>query len=264
MIVAFENMVKEGAEASVNMTAIALAIASWRKDIRVIGMESGFGERGMEQAVDSRYESMVAEPFAYMDGEGMDYLLTSSSHGFLDEISAGDGVIYIRKNLGYVRSAVRKNRMVYEKELEQECQRILTTLANLADYVFINCSHSGEQVRRKIQKLADIVVVNVLQSGPVLDEYFSYPSEYQYKAMYCIGGYMGGEPYNLKNIQRLYRMGADDIGVIPYNAEFLSLLKKGRAFSFFENRHRNARYGSNRQFYNKTFQMAELIIRRRR
>ena len=107
---------------------------------------------------------------------------------------------------------------------------------------------------------ADVIIVNVSQSETVLEEYFSMPSRYRSKSLFCIGNYIQEEPCNLKNIQRMYRIEGSEIGVIPYNTEFLSSLKKGKAVSFFSSHPVRARSYRNKDFFRESFRMADLIM----
>lgn len=259
MIAAFAGMKDNGEKSAINMIALALAM-SRVKDVRIILLESGFGEHCVEDAMISRTENLVADPFAYMEGEGMDYLMKRSRHEMLCEKTVGEGVVYVKENLGFVPGAIRKNRPVYEMSFNRECQNILKQLNKIADYVFVNCSGVPEKVQNKIQEMAGMVIVNVAQSEHTLDEYFSCPPPYHHKSFYCIGNYINEEPYNVKNIQRLYRLEKQQIGIVPYNVEFLSAVQKGKALSFFEGHPIKPRYNRNKDFFNELFKMANTVL----
>lgn len=258
MITAFINMENQSSAAMI-MTASALAM-SRLKDVSIILMESGFGTHQVEDALVGHAGGMVAEPFAYMDGEGLDYLIKRSRHNMLCEKTVGGGIVYVKNTLGYVPSAMKRNQAMYEMEFGRECENIITQLNKVANYVFIDCSGSSDTIRVKILKQADLVVVNTTQSAEILDEYFSCLPFYCYKSLYCIGNYISEEPFNLKNIQRLYRIGNRQIGMIPYNVEFLSAMHKGKILPFFENRPMRLRYHRNRHFFYELSKMADLIL----
>lgn len=259
MIIAFCNMDKEGDESAINMIASGLGVQTM-KDVSVLMLESGFGKHHVEDAISKKTEIMVKEPFAYMEGEGMDYLMKKSSNHMLSEKNIGDGIVYVKEDLGYIPGAVKKSRMMYEMEFKKECQNILKELDKMADYIFVDCAHAADSVRQKIMEQADLIVVNVSQQEKVLDEYFSYPTALWNKTVYCIGNYIGEEPCNLKNIQRLYRIDNKQIGVIPYNVEFLASMRKGKALSFFQNYHLRARNYRNKEFFGELFKLSNMII----
>ena len=258
MIVAFNSMEREGKESAVNMIAAALAMTTEKKE-RVILLESGFGQHMVQDAVDTDTGMLVREPFAYMGGEGMDYLMKTSRYDMLSERNAAGGIVYVNDNLGYVPSAIRSNRMLYEAEFSRECQNILHQLDPLTDYVFVDCSYASEEIKRKIQAKAQLIVTNVSQSEKVLDEFFSCLPEVRHKAVYCIGNYMREEPCNLKNIQRLYRIDSAQIGVVPYNVEFLSSLQRGKAAAFFQNHMLRVQRERNRKFFREIHHLTKII-----
>lgn len=259
MIIAFCNMEREGEEAAVNMIASGLAL-QMTKQASVLMLQSGFGEHQVEDAIAKKNEIMIKEPFAYMEGEGLDYLMKKSSNHLLSEKTTGDGIVYVKENLGYIPGAVKKNQMMYELEFSQECKNILKELDKMADYIFVDCTHAAETVKYKVQEEADLIIVNVSQQEKVLDEFFSYPSSFSYKTAYCIGNYVGEEPCNLKNIQRLYRIDNKRIGIIPYNVEFLSSLRKGKALSFIQNYPIKVKNYKNKDFFEELFKISNMIM----
>lgn len=258
MIIAFCDMKQEGEEASVNMIASALG-AQVMGNAKVLMLQSGFGAHHIEDAIARKNGIMLKEPFAYMEGEGMDYLMKKSSNHMLSEKTTESGIVYVMENLGYIPGAVKKNRMIYELEFEQECRNILKELDKLADYVFVDCSNTAEFVKCRIQEEADLIVVNVSQEEEALDEYFSYPSSFRYKSIYCIGNYVGEEPCNLKNIQRLYRIDKKRISIIPYNVEFQAAVRRGKAVSFFQNYQLRLRNYKHKDFFYQIFKLVDMI-----
>lgn len=261
MIIAFCGMEKEGQESITNMIAAALALTQLKKK-RVVLVEGSFGQHIVQDAVDKRLETMVREPFAYMEAEGMDYLLKKSQYQQLNESSAKEGMVFVTEKLAYVPSAMRKNRLLFEEEFGAECQNIIKVLDRTTDFVMVDCSHTSECIRRRVEEKAQLIIVNVSQSERVLDEYFSSPELFRGKAMYCIGNYIREEACNLKNIQRLYRIENQNIGVIPYNTEFLSSMNRGKVLQFFAENSKRARHFRNRDFFLESFHMADQILRK--
>lgn len=245
-------------EISVNMLAAALGITTLYKSSVVLA-EIGFGQQKISKAITKKAESMVSEPFAYMDGEGMDYLMKRSKFHQLSEKNVSGGIVYVKDNLGYVPCANKQNKLLYELEFSKECGNILKQLNKMADFVFVDCNHVSEQVKIRTMDHADLIVVDVSQSERILDEYFSYPPAYHHKTLYCIGNYDEDDPCNVKNIQRLYRISNRKIMVLPYNVDFLSSLRKGKALSFFSSYGLKSRNQKNRQFFQEAFKVAEGI-----
>lgn len=260
MIVAFGSMEKEDSQAVCNMVALALAVTVLKRK-RVVLIESGFGGRRVEEAVSGRQHNLIREPFPYMEGVGMDYLIKRSRYDFLSERTAGGGLVHVTDTLSYVPGVLRTNRGIYEEEFGRECHNILKQLDKLADYVFIDCGMVPEGLKYNIMEKADLMVLNVTQSGQILDEYFSFQPVCSEKLLYCIGNYIRDEPYNVKNIQRLYRIDERQIGVIPYNVEFLSSLKKGKAVSFFSSYPVRTRSYRNKDFFSELFKLADKVMR---
>lgn len=261
MIVAFNSM-DSGSEVSLNnMIASALALTQSREE-RIVLLQGEFGNYRIQEAVMGWKEQLVREPYAYMDGVGMDFLIKRSQYDMLDEQNVSEGIIYVRDNLAYVPGVLRKNRAGYEHEFQKECPNILRQLEKVADYVFVDCANVLPEAGRKIQEQADLVIMNLVQSKRVLDDYFMVPAAfpYRYKSMFCIGNYVKEEPCNVKNIQRLYRIEDQYMGIIPYNAEFLSSLKRGKAVHFFENRFVRSKYFGNQEFFHAAFQVADSIM----
>lgn len=225
----------------------------------VILTDCTYGNYEIQEAIGCSRQLLLKEKSGYGSLEGMDYLLSCSRYQILNESNIMDGIIYVKKNLGVIPGTMRKEKRKYEKELIREYENILKYLEQTSDYVFVNCTHISYEIKRNIQKLASMVVVNATQNIRDLNDFFSYPPEYISKALFCIGNYLEKDPENLQNIQRVYQLGNRWTGIIPYNKNFITAVEKGKALQFFRDYKLQSRDMNNSYFFRESFHMAEQL-----
>ena len=90
----------------------------------------------------------------------------------------------------------------------------------MMDFSFIDCGAGQDEWTKNQMKKADLVVVNFRQSSKGLDHFFASQQELAGKTVYFISSYQKDSIYNKKNINRIYRIAPEKLGVVPYNPEF--------------------------------------------
>lgn len=97
---------------------------------------------------------------------------------------------------------------------------------------FIDCGSRTDEETRQLLREADLVIVNARQSKHMLDRFFLDLPGVSQNSFFLIGSYFHGDIYNRVNIERIYRIPQERIGVIPYNSEFRYACEAGKQREF--------------------------------
>lgn len=121
---------------------------------------------------------------------------------------------------------------------------------NNFDIAFIDyCGRIGQN-ESDVFTFADLLVVNLNQNPELIGFAKSQLEKLEYKCsvMYVIGRYDASNNYTLKSIMKKFQIPYSDIGVIPYNSEFMDAVLSGGTRKFLE-----ANIGCSRRNYNYGF-----------
>ena len=122
----------------------------------------------------------------------------------------------------------------------------------ISDLTFVQCDSSESIVSKKILKEADLVVVNLPQNPANFLQILKSNEFQSDNLVFLIGQYNEDSKYHFNNIRRKFHIQKENIGVIPYNVDFMDSLIGGKTIEFLE-RNRDCR----KQDYNYYF-MQEL------
>jgi len=106
-------------------------------------------------------------------------------------------------------------------------KQILEQLDALFDFVFVDAGFGENELITEFMRKADYIVINFTQDAHRLDSFFEKSYDTSKKFFYLIGAYQPQSVYNQKNIQRIYRIPKEKMGVVPYNPKFQFACEKG-------------------------------------
>ncbi len=124
---------------------------------------------------------------------------------------------------------------IFAEQTEEEKSlmwKIICHAGQLCDLVFIDCGSGDNELSEYIKKQADVVVVNLLQERTGLDRYFAHRHMYPGKTVCLINQYQQDSVYNRQNLNRLYRLGEEESGVLRPNPFFRHASDRGRLERF--------------------------------
>lgn len=195
-----------------------------------------------------RMAEMIKEPAHLYGLSGMEYLLKKLHCGLIDDHTL-EGVS--RKLLGeqlrYIPHSQISGKDLFEYELYQSIEELLGWMDKQEEIYLIDTEYGGNLSSKYILEHADLIVVNLCQSGAVLNQFFEQYHSMMDKSVFLLGNYHPNSRYSQKNILRKYQIDKNRLAVIPYNMEYHDALEDGTVLHFLErNMHcskRNDNYG---------------------
>lgn len=176
--------------------------------------------------------SVVREENCYFHQTRMEYLLKRihSNSNHKDVIRTV--VISLLQDFIYLMPGKIRNGEWFEYELNEIIEPLFHALESFHELVYVDTLSNQNITTKYILEMADLVVVNLNQNPIVLKDFFENYEALREKAIYLIGNYTKYSQYNLKNIQKKYKIPQGKIAVIPYNIEYKEALADGNIISF--------------------------------
>lgn len=232
LIIAFWSPDGENCLTSTHMLGISLAASvNWKETILL--MENVFDNGYLSGALKAPTQNWIREPLPYYCGEGLNYLIYRSQNHMLNSAMVKEGLVWVRENLAYIPAVKRKNEAFFQEDFLLQYHHILSTLETAAHHVFIDCRSGMHKQNQTILSSADIIVVSIKQSRKSFDSCLQSLLPFQNKLVFLLGNYQAESIYSPHYLCRTYRIRRSSMSVIPYNAEFEALIKKGKSLSFF-------------------------------
>ncbi|MFP3156283.1 hypothetical protein LQZ18_18015 [Lachnospiraceae bacterium ZAX-1] len=214
-----------------NMAAIA-CIASMKYSFRSALISAGYNDDDLELSFNSGREIAVAELSHYCKS------------GSLDNILEAGGETTPKKVLGNMKSII-KNKLdclpagkqfsaFYPEYLEPQMEQITQIAEQYYDIVFIDCGSKRDAFARKMLQKADVVVVNFEQELESLYQFYQNQYNISGKKFFLICNCFMEDIHNKSNLHRIFRMGEDKIGAIPYNLWLAKAFLAGKTEKYFQ------------------------------
>lgn len=155
-----------------------------------------------------------------------------------------------------------------EKEYREKSSDGYKDALNIAskyyDIVFVDlCKGINNAIAKDILSIADVVVINITQSLPMLDDYIKFSMENltfdMKKAILSIGRYDIHSKYNVKNVAR-YIQSKQNIYAVPYNTVFYEAMGEGNAAHFFLKYRKVSEKNEHFRFIQEVRKLSEAII----
>lgn len=177
-----------------------------------------------------------ADSSGYFQDVGLDALVRSFKAGKLTREDLENCCISIpNTKVSLLPGTSKRNQASFEYEMNMVILKLLRTMEELVDVVFIDVCSGKHPLSHKILEASDVIVINLSQNTGLIEACLSnYPNLTKQKVFYLIGCYDDNSKYNINNIRRHYRkyLKASNSGVIPYHTSFRDALCDGRAAEF--------------------------------
>lgn len=226
---------EKGSGTTSNMLAVAEALA-WEQGKKTAILPSGKEERDISECLERRKSGdVVMEDCTYYTLEGLDYLLAQQRRDGLDRQMVLSGMeVFGKERLLCMTTGRRLLSAYYPAEVHQVLERVMELMEGLVDYTLIDCGSREDEWTTEVIKDADLVVVNLRQSAKMLERFFLKYGGVAKRSLFLIGSYCRDSVYNRRNMERLYRVSEEQIGVIPYNQEFCQACSRGKLDRFMQ------------------------------
>lgn len=137
-------------------------------------------------------------------------------------------------HIDFVPGPHHKHRNVYEKELEDTLNNILSLAEQCYEYVYIDCGVGLNQYTKLVLQEVDMILVSTCQNKRVLDDLFENYELPHKPICYLIGNYDPKSSNTLKNLFHTYKaLNKHNTFVIPYNVEFKDAASEAFLANFF-------------------------------
>lgn len=171
----------------------------------------------------------LREACDYFFAEGLDYLMMQK------EMKAEQVLQSLKEVLPhqlYYLPPGGRERFEHATKQAGKMKQILEQLDALFDFVFVDAGFGENELITEFMRKADYIVINFTQDAHRLDSFFEKAYDTSKKFYYLIGAYQPQSVYNQKNIQRIYRIPKEKMGVVPYNPKFQFACEKGHLLHY--------------------------------
>lgn len=255
-----------GEEDACGTTANMLATASYlatRSSYRSVMISACNGSNDIKRHFSNTASERgyVRESCDYYVLEGLDYLLATKKRQALTKKHIHDSLQNVMDGrLFCISSGEHILQNYYPEELEQVLSTTICLADEIMDYTFIDCGCKKDIWTKRMLQEADIVVVNFKQAPRALDDFFLRHVNLSDKTCYFIGAYQKESIYNKRNIQRMYRIKPEQIGIVPYSAEFQLACQRGKLDRFMKNKGKLYQSESKRYFFQELENTMQLLL----
>lgn len=249
---------EDGCGTTSGMAAIASVCAeAWNK--RIILFQSGNQEGDLSRRLGTGKSKNNSEAFTQDSWEELCWL---AKRGKLTKavllsylVSSARGRIY------YLPQGEYKKQDSYPKQDQIGIGTVLSFAEQMSGMAFIDCGSGKDQLSEYLLSQADVVVVTISQERQNLDAYFQRRHAFRGKVIYLVSPYYEESLYNRKNISRLYRIGEEELAVIPYHPVFRHMSERGKIERFVRRQVRTAALEGQYDFSKELMHTAELVLR---
>lgn len=252
----------DGCGTTSGMAAIA-SVCSDAWNMRTILMQSRNQEGDLRRKLTGTpLTGMVREESSYYALDGLDYLLWQEKNRRLNEDMVRESMVSVAKErMYYLPQGERKKPQVCNRDLGGAMRQVIRHAENMSDLTFVDCGSGEDDLARELLYQADVAVVNLPQERQCLDSYFQKSHVYQGKVIYLINRYRQESMYNRENINRIYRVEQETLGVIPDNPIFRHASDKGKVERFVRRHMQCGVLDSQYYFMQELMQSALLILK---
>ncbi len=240
-----------------NLTCMAI-MSSLMYNFRTVSFQSAFSNNYLDQTFLGSKRArppVVSEEFTAYGGKGIDGVINSLEMSSYISENINDYTVEVMKNLNYyIPSTKRSNEQVFNMRLARSLPELLKTCGDNFDITFIDHHGLDDGISRTILDEADLCVINLSQNP----ELITYAKEKSKKinltcnSMYIIGRYDESNKYTESTIAKRLEVPRQDIGVIPYNSEFMDAVLSGNTKEFLRANMHCTRKSPNYQFMQET------------
>ena len=201
-----------------NMTCMAI-MSSLLYRYRTVSFQSGFSNNYLDQTFlgDRRNISVVNEETACYSGKGIDDVMNGIELNIYARGEMEASFVEIVKGLNYYIPSTRSSESVFNENMIMNLPVLLKSCADRFDITFIDHQGSSKEISDMLFENADLCVINY---------------------------------YTVKSIASQFNITRRDIGVIPYNSEFMDAVLSGHTKEFLREN-----LGCSRRSFNYNFML---------
>lgn len=200
---------------------------------------------------------------SYFMNTGIDAMVRAIKSTYLDkDIIENSSLSYMNKKLVLLPTTIKSNKKIYEEDLNSTIISILQAVDKCHDLVFIDVNTRAHDITNKVLEYVDYVVVNLSQNISVLNDYEeNFLEVFQNKnIIYLFGNYNPDSSYSLVNLRKSYSwLKSKNLGLIPYNTEFMDSMSDGKIIPFFYKNFNNEANDPNYYFIREVVKTTNLI-----
>lgn len=235
------------------MTCMAI-MSSLLYRYRTVSFQSGFSNNYLDQTFlgDRRNISVVNEETACYSGKGIDDVMNGIALNIYARGEMEASFVEIVKGLNYYIPSTKSSESVFNENMIMNLPVLLKSCADRFDITFIDHQGSSKEISDMLFENADLCVIN-LNQNPELIHYAKAQFEKincKSPVMYIIGRYDESNYYTVKSIASQFNITRKDIGVIPYNSEFMDAVLSGHTKEFLREN-----LGCSRRSFNYNFML---------
>ena len=249
---------KAGTTANLAAVSVMLALGQQRQSFL---LENHYHVNNLETMLVPNHSQVLREDGYYYNQRGMDYIMRHIGSGqnprTLIERAA---VPLLQHHIRYIPQGPIFNKEVFAYQLQQQFFPLLHYLEDAADDLVIDVEARGNASTTMILSEADLVVVNLSQSQPAFEHFFSHYASLQQKAVYIIGQYRPDREFTLDKILKEFPIKKERIGILPYNEEFAHALSGGKLIPFLARNYQCGNFHRNYPLIKECKNCAKMIM----
>lgn len=262
-IVFWSPLCGHGATTS-NLTCMAI-MSSLLYSLRTVSFQSGFSNNYLDQTFlgGREYTQYVNEEFRCYADKGIDGVISSMALNTFVREEMEDYLVEIVKDLNYyIPATKRSSEEVFNDRMITGLPQLLESCGSMFDITFVDHQGSSGKLSDIVFQNADMCVIN-LNQNPELIHY----AKEQFgklgctcKVMYIIGRYDESNRYTADHIAAKFHIPKSDIGVIPYNSEFMEAVLSGFTKKFLRDNLNCTRRSFNYNFMLEVRRLTEKLL----
>lgn len=171
-------------------------------------------------------------------------------------------ISFLNEQLHFLPGTTKENENLYIEGISQVLTRVLQAIDNQYDILFVDAPAGKNEISEKILEEADYIVVNLRQNKLLLKSYFKEYHLPEEKIIYVIGNYQSASRYNLKNLERSFKVLKNKTAVIPFNIDFLDAVSEGKVLNYMVKNLIHCKKDSNVLFMKEVKKAVDMIMKK--
>lgn len=232
LIVAFWSE-EDGCGITSGMAAVACVCADvCRQKIVLLQSRNQEGDLCQKLGNGTRAKVFIREEDAYDRRDSWEQLLTPGNRQLTKEQLFACMVPVVRGHMYYLPQGDYKKREKYPGYVKEGMRRMIRLAEQICDLTFVDCGSGRDDLSEFLLSMADVAVIGISQERQNLDAYFRNRHSYRGNVVYLVNQYQQESIYNKKNLNRLFRLGEEELTVIPNNPVFRHVSDRGKTECF--------------------------------
>lgn len=254
---------EDGCGTTSGMAAIASVCSNvWRMKTILIQSSNQRGDLHQKLGTGIQAVSAVREDCRQYRQDKWDVLLRMAENKKLTKAELLECMVpVIRGRMYYLPQGEYKKQENYPEYVKAAICQVVQSAEEISELTLVDCGSGRDEMSEALLSQADVVVVSISQERQNLDAYFQSRHVFRGNVIYLVNQYQQESIYNKKNLQRLFRLGQEELAVIPNNPVFRHVSGKGKTERFVR-RHTHCRmFDSQFYFMHELMQTAGMVLK---